>query len=54
VVKCWIERGEFLITKYNDGYVKERNGRLRGRGYSFDWLETVLNQTKTVQATRWG
>ena len=42
VVKRWIELGEFLITKYNDGYVKDENGRARGRGYPSQWLETVL------------
>jgi dipeptidase len=42
VVKRWIELGEFLITKYNDGYVKDENGRARGRGYPSEWLKTVL------------
>jgi dipeptidase len=42
VVKRWIELSEFLITKYNDGYVKDENGRPRGRGYPSHWLELVL------------
>jgi len=42
VVKCWIELGEYLLTKYNDGYVKDENGRPRGMGYPSDWLKEVL------------
>lgn len=41
-VKRWIELGEFLIAKYNDGCVKDENGRPRGIGYPSEWLETVL------------
>ena len=42
VVKRWIELGEFLICKYNDGYVKDERGRARGLGYPSEWLRTVL------------
>jgi dipeptidase len=41
-VKRWIELGEFLICKYNDGYVKDENGRPRSLGYPSEWLKTVL------------
>jgi len=42
VVKRWIELGEFLLTKYNDGYVKNERGRARGVGYPSEWLREVL------------
>ena len=42
VVKRWIELGEFLLTKYNDGYVKNERGRARGVGYPSEWLKEVL------------
>jgi len=42
VINGWIKLGEHLITKYNDGYVKDKNGRISTKGYSEDWLRTVL------------
>ena len=48
VVKRWIELGEFLITKYNDGYVKDDRGRPRGMGYPSEWLRIVL-ESKPMQ-----
>ena len=42
VVKEWIQLGENLITKYNDGYVKDENGRPQGPGYPDQWLEKVV------------
>jgi dipeptidase len=42
VFKRWIELGEYLLTKYNDGYVKDERGRPRGVGYPSQWLKEVL------------
>jgi dipeptidase len=42
VVKRWVELGEYLLTKYNDGYVKDERGRPRGVGYPSEWLKDVL------------
>jgi dipeptidase len=42
VVSRWKELGEYLITKYNDGYVKDENGRPREMGYPEGWLREVL------------
>jgi dipeptidase len=42
VVRRWIELGEYLLTKYNDGYVKDEKGRPRGLGYPSEWLRKVL------------
>jgi len=44
VIKKWIELGESLITKYNDGYVKDENGRARGVGYPESWLRRVVKE----------
>jgi hypothetical protein len=42
VLKRWRELGEFLLTKYNDGYVKDERGRPRGVGYLPEWLREVV------------
>jgi len=42
VFKEWIKLGEKLICKYNDGYVKDENGRARGVGYPEEWLRRVI------------
>jgi dipeptidase len=42
VVRRWRELGESLLTKYNDGYVKDERGRPRGVGYPSEWLKEVL------------
>jgi len=42
VVTKWRELGEYLIRKYNDGYVQEEPGRAREKGYPEDWLRKVL------------
>ncbi len=38
----WIALAEFLFTKYNDGYVKDENGRAKGIAYPEDWLDEVV------------
>lgn len=42
VVERWRQLGEHLLTRYNDGYVKDENGRPRERGYDEAWLRKVL------------
>jgi dipeptidase len=42
VVKKWKDLGEYLITKYNDGYVKNEKGRPEEKGYPEIWLREVL------------
>ena len=34
--------GENLITKYNDGYVLDENGRAQEKGYPEIWLREVV------------
>ena len=42
VVERWKQLGEDLICKYNDGYVKDENGRPQGVGYPEWWLREVV------------
>jgi len=44
MVTRWKELGEFLLTKYNDGYVKNEKGRPTEKGYPEDWLRRVLRE----------
>ncbi len=41
-VKRWRELGEYLITKYNDGYVQDENGKPQEKGYPESWIKRVL------------
>jgi len=41
-VDRWRELGEALIAKYNDGYVRDENGRPQEKGYPESWLREVL------------
>ena len=55
VMKRWIELGEFLVTKYNDGYVKDERGRARGMGYPSEWLKKVLeSKPDQFKLPKWG
>ncbi|MBD3331506.1 hypothetical protein GF356_01545 [candidate division GN15 bacterium] len=42
VVRRWTELAEYLIAKYNDGYVAEEPGRPQPKGYPERWLRAVL------------
>jgi dipeptidase len=44
VTDRWRELGEHLLTKYNDGYVKDDDGRPRETGYPEAWLRTVVRE----------
>jgi dipeptidase len=44
VLAKWRALGEHLLTKYNDGYVKDENGRPKEQGYPETWLKRVLNE----------
>ena len=44
VHKQWVELGNFLVMKYNDGYVKDDKMRIRSQGYPREWLNTVTKQ----------
>ena len=42
VAERWLELAEHLITKYNDGYIKDENGRPKTVGYSQEWIDKVI------------
>lgn len=42
VVKRWKILGKDLLTKYNDGYVKDEKGRPQAKGYPEFWLRQVI------------
>jgi len=42
IVERWKQLGEYLLTKYNDGYVKDKKGRPQPVGYPEDWLIKVI------------
>jgi dipeptidase len=44
VVKRWRALGEYLIAKYNDGYVQDEKGHPHERGYPEAWLRRVLKE----------
>ena len=41
-VKRWKELAENLIVKYNDGYVKDKDGKIQSVGYPQEWLRDVI------------
>ena len=54
VVKKWRALGEKLITKYNDGYVKDEKGRVKSVGYPEPWLRKVIKlRPKQFELPRW-
>ncbi|MCD4679100.1 MAG: C69 family dipeptidase, partial [Bacteroidales bacterium] len=40
--KKWTELGEHLITKYNDGYIKNEKGSPEAVGYPEEWLKSLI------------
>ena len=44
VVRRWRELGEDLLTRYNDGYVKDADGRPQEVGYPASWYRHVVDQ----------
>jgi dipeptidase len=44
MVDRWRKLGEYLIMKYNDGYVKDEKGRPTEKGYPDSWKKKVLNE----------
>ena len=47
VTKRWQELAVHLVTKYNDGYVRDENGKYPNTGYPRTWLERVVNERPT-------
>jgi dipeptidase len=47
-IKKWWRLADFLVTKYNDGYIQDEKGRPREIGYPEEWLrkEVMANPGK--------
>jgi dipeptidase len=41
VHRAWLALGDYLVMKYNDGYVKDSAFRIRSIGYPEDWLKRI-------------
>ncbi|PID92899.1 MAG: hypothetical protein CSA95_09270 [Bacteroidetes bacterium] len=42
VHKSYVELGDFLVMKYNDGYEKDENYRIKAPGYPQEYLDYIL------------
>ncbi len=40
----WVALGNKLITKYNDGYIKDDNNKISTKGYPKSWLKRVVEE----------
>ncbi len=44
IVDRWRDLGEYLIRKYNDGYIQRQPGKAEDLGYPDQWLRRVLEE----------
>lgn len=40
----WVKLGEYLVTKYNDGYIKDSTHHIRSVGYPEKWLDMIIEK----------
>ena len=40
----WVALGDRLVTKYNDGYIKNDKNQIKTKGYPKEWLEFIIEQ----------
>ncbi|MCD6367239.1 MAG: C69 family dipeptidase [Bacteroidales bacterium] len=52
LVAEWIELAESLITKYNDGFVKDKNGSSKSIGYPDEWKKQIIENDKARYLNR--
>ncbi|BDD01784.1 dipeptidase [Persicobacter psychrovividus] len=53
VVADWIDLGQFLIMKYNDGYVKDEQNRIKQKGASESYYRKVLKDDPERKLPVW-
>ncbi len=46
IVKKWVALGDFLITKYNDGYIQDEKNRPQEIGYPDKWLKKEAKEKR--------
>ena len=44
VNNTWVELGDMLIVKYNDGYIKDDKNHIETKGYPDEWLLIISEQ----------
>ncbi len=53
LMQTWIDLGEFLITRYNDGYIKDQDGRAQEVGYPVFYRKEVIKHRESVILPVW-
>ncbi len=43
--ESWVKLGDKLVTKYNDGYIKDENNAIQTVGYPEKWLRQVIKNS---------
>lgn len=52
--KRWVALGDYLITKYNDGYVKDEKGNVKTKGYPKEWTDFLIhNNPQKHRIPKW-
>jgi hypothetical protein len=46
VHRAWLALGDYLVMKYNDGYVKDSLFKITSEGYPEKWLKTISELEK--------
>ncbi len=54
VVDEWRRLGQFLITKYIDGYINDEKGPEQSVGYPQDWYDKAVQDKPSLIIPKWG
>jgi len=54
VVEKWRELGQFLITKYIDGYINDKKGSGQSVGYPQEWYDKAVEDKPSLILPEWG
>ncbi len=54
VVDEWRRLGQFLITKYIDGYINDEKGPEQSVGYPQDWYDKAIQDKPSLIIPKWG
>ncbi len=54
VVDEWRGLGQFLITKYIDGYINDEKGPEQSVGYPQDWYDKAIQDKPSLIIPKWG
>ncbi len=48
----WVDLGDRLITKYNDGYIKDESNSIKTVGYPDEWLKTISKEEAEIHSVK--